>query len=60
MLCKDLTFSIQIEIIFLLMNALELYVTDEPYYSYTGDSAYNAQYEAYGRTFQLGVQYTNY
>lgn len=35
-------------------------LTDEPYYSYTGESSYNAQYEAYGRTFQLGVQYTNY
>ena len=35
-------------------------LTDEPYYSYAGNSAYNAQYEAYGRTFQLGVQYTNY
>ncbi|MCL1089396.1 TonB-dependent receptor [Shewanella profunda] len=35
-------------------------LTDEPYYSYAGNSDYNAQYEAYGRTFQLGVQYTNY
>jgi len=35
-------------------------LTDEPYYSYAGHSDYNAQYEAYGRTFQLGVQYTNY
>ncbi|QYJ80390.1 TonB-dependent receptor [Shewanella acanthi] len=48
-----------------LTSSLTLYfkgvnLTDEPYYSYTGNNAYNAQYEAYGRTFQLGVQYSNY
>ncbi|MBY6225562.1 TonB-dependent receptor [Ferrimonas balearica] len=35
-------------------------LTDEPFYTYTGQSSYNAQYEQYGRTFQLGVQYTNF
>ncbi|PMG75287.1 TonB-dependent receptor [Shewanella sp. 10N.286.51.B7] len=34
-------------------------LTDEPYYAYTGQSRYNAQYEEYGRTFQLGIQYIN-
>ncbi|MCH1930156.1 TonB-dependent receptor [Shewanella sp. A25] len=48
-----------------LTSSLTLYfkgvnLTDEPYYSYAGNNAYNAQYEAYGRTFQLGVQYSNY
>jgi len=48
-----------------LTSQLTLYVkgvnlTDEPYYSYTGHQDYNAQYEAYGRTFQLGLQYNHY
>ncbi|QQX80247.1 TonB-dependent receptor [Shewanella sp. KX20019] len=35
-------------------------ITDEPFYTYTGQSRYNAQYEEYGRTFQLGIQFINY
>ena len=35
-------------------------ITDEPFYAYTGQSRYNAQYEEYGRTFQLGIQFINY
>ncbi|WP_076414242.1 TonB-dependent receptor [Shewanella sp. UCD-KL12] len=34
-------------------------LTDEPFYAYTGHSRYNAQYEEYGRTFQLGIQFIN-
>lgn len=34
-----------------------LNLNDEPYYVYTGRSALNAQYETYGRSFQLGLQY---
>ncbi|MCL1064957.1 TonB-dependent receptor [Shewanella benthica] len=34
-------------------------LTDEPFYAYTGQSRYNAQYEEYGRTFQLGIQFIN-
>ncbi len=33
-------------------------LTDEPYYTYFGSKAYNAQYEDYGRTYSLGVKYT--
>ena len=32
-------------------------LTDEPYYAYFGERAYNAQYETYGRTFALGIRY---
>ena len=32
-------------------------LTDEPYYAYFGERAYNAHYEIYGRTFALGVRY---
>lgn len=35
-------------------------MTDEPFYAYTGQNRYNAQYEEYGRTFQLGIQFINY
>lgn len=35
-------------------------ITDEPFYTYTGQSRYNAQYEEYGRTFQLGIQFINF
>ena len=35
-------------------------LTDEPFYAYTGQSNYNAQYEEYGRTFQLGLQFINF
>ncbi|WP_115717072.1 TonB-dependent receptor [Gallaecimonas mangrovi] len=34
-----------------------LNINDEPYYVYTGRSDLNAQYETYGRTFELGLQY---
>ncbi|RLV61183.1 TonB-dependent receptor [Parashewanella curva] len=35
-------------------------ITDEPFYSYTGSRRFNNQYEAYGRTFQLGVQMVSF
>ncbi len=35
-------------------------MTDEPYYVYTGRSAYNAQYEEYGPTYKLGLTYTQF
>ncbi|MGX9463345.1 TonB-dependent receptor [Shewanella sp. A14] len=35
-------------------------ITDEPYYSYTGNAAFNTQHEEYGQTFQLGMQYVNF
>ncbi len=35
-------------------------ITDEPYYVYTGQKRYNAQYESYGRSFTLGVQLINW
>ncbi|MCG9695642.1 TonB-dependent receptor [Shewanella sp. Isolate11] len=34
-------------------------LTDEPFYAYTGEQRFNAQYEEYGRTFQLGIQFIN-
>jgi outer membrane receptor protein involved in Fe transport len=39
-------------------NALNL--TDQPYYAYTHQARYNAQYERYGRTFQVGLSYTGF
>jgi TonB-dependent receptor len=35
-------------------------ITDEPYYSYIGNEAYNAQYEEYGPTYKLGLTYTHF
>lgn len=35
-------------------------LTNEPFYAYTGQPDYNAQFEEYGRTFQLGIQFINY
>ncbi|RUO66530.1 TonB-dependent receptor [Pseudidiomarina planktonica] len=35
-------------------------LTDEPYYVYTGQRRYNAQYESYGRSFTLGIQLINW
>ncbi|MEM9622632.1 MAG: TonB-dependent receptor, partial [Pseudomonadota bacterium] len=32
-------------------------LTDEPFYAYFDRPRYNAQYEEYGRTFALGIQY---
>lgn len=34
-------------------------LSDEPFYAYTGRQNFNAQYEEYGRTFQLGIQFIN-
>lgn len=34
-------------------------IGDEPFYAYSNQSSYNAQYEQYGRTFQLGIQFIN-
>ena len=47
-----------------LTNTVTIYLkginlTDEPLYAYTGRSNYNAQYEEYGRTIQLGIQFIN-
>lgn len=33
-------------------------ITDEPYYTYIGNRAYNVQYEEYGPTYKLGLTYT--
>jgi TonB-dependent receptor len=35
-------------------------ITDEPYYAYQYKSAYNAQYEEYGRTLELGIELSNF
>ena len=35
-------------------------ITDEAYFVYTGDKRYNAQYESYGRSYTLGVQWVNW
>ena len=35
-------------------------LTDEPFFTYFGSRAYNAQYEEYGRTYALGIKYTPY
>jgi TonB-dependent receptor len=35
-------------------------LTDEPFYVYTGQRRYNAQYESYGRSYTLGLQITNW
>ena len=32
-------------------------LTDEPFYSFFDSSRFNGQYEEYGRTYALGVQY---
>ncbi|MDO6746232.1 TonB-dependent receptor [Gilvimarinus sp. 1_MG-2023] len=37
-----------------------LNLTDEPYYAYLNNRAYNAQYESYGLTFKLGLTVTNF
>ncbi len=34
-------------------------LTDEPYYAYHGDRSRNGMYEEYGRSFELGVTFTN-
>ncbi|MCG8518332.1 MAG: TonB-dependent receptor [Pseudomonadales bacterium] len=35
-------------------------LTDEPFYAYVGDKQYNAQYETYGRTYRLGLVFSNF
>ncbi|MEC5318692.1 TonB-dependent receptor [Brenneria populi subsp. brevivirga] len=35
-------------------------LTNERYYTYTGNYGFNSQYEQYGPTFKLGVTYTNF
>ncbi len=37
------------------LNAVNL--TDEPFYAYFGNRRHNSQFEQYGRTFELGLQY---
>lgn len=39
-------------------NALNL--TDQVYYTYVNQPAFNAQYEKYGRSFQLGFSYSGF
>lgn len=40
----------------LVFQALNL--TDEKYYVYTGERAYNAQYESYGPSYKLGISWS--
>ncbi len=35
-------------------------ITDEPYYTYQGDEALNAQYEEYGPTYRIGLTFNNF
>lgn len=35
-------------------------INDEPYYTYQGRKEFNAQYEEYGPTYQIGFQLTNF
>ncbi|MCG8709367.1 TonB-dependent receptor [Brenneria sp. 4F2] len=35
-------------------------LTNEHYYTYSGNYGFNSQYEQYGPTFKLGVTYTNF
>ncbi len=42
----------------LVFEAVNL--TDEPYYAYVNQPAYNAQYEEYGMTWKLGLNITNF
>jgi TonB-dependent receptor len=35
-------------------------LTDQPYYLYSGNSSYNAQYEEYGPSYKLGVTFTHF
>jgi TonB-dependent receptor len=35
-------------------------LTDEVYYVYTGNEAFNAQYEEYGPTYKVGVNFTHF
>ena len=35
-------------------------LTDQPYYLYSGNSSYNAQYEEYGPSYKLGLTFTHF
>ncbi|PZP02968.1 MAG: TonB-dependent receptor [Pseudomonas protegens] len=35
-------------------------LTDQPYFVYTGNRSYNAQYEEYGPTYKLGLTFTHF
>ncbi|MCK9796220.1 TonB-dependent receptor [Pseudomonas sp. MAFF 302030] len=35
-------------------------LTDQPYFVYTGNRAYNGQYEEYGPTYKLGLTFTHF
>ena len=35
-------------------------ITDEPYYTYSNQEKYNAQFEDYGQTYRIGVSYSNF
>lgn len=59
---QDAHTQVDLGVKYFVSSQWELYfdannLTDEPYYAYFGDRAYNAQYETYGRTFALGVRY---
>ncbi|MBO9493532.1 TonB-dependent receptor [Thalassotalea sp. G20_0] len=45
----------QVQVFFQVTN-----LNDAAFYKYTGSSAYNAQYEAYGRTYKLGLTLSNF
>jgi TonB-dependent receptor len=47
--------SEQMQVYFKAIN-----INDEAFYTFQRSSAYNTQYEEYGRTFVLGVQYTSF
>lgn len=46
------------EQVMVYFNALNL--TDQIYYTYVNQPAFNAQYEKYGRSFQLGFSYSGF
>ena len=35
-------------------------LTDQPYFTYSGNSRFNNQYEEYGPTYSLGLTYTHF
>lgn len=44
----------------LMLTFKAINLSDEPYYAYTGRQSLNAQFEDYGRTFQLGLSYVGF
>lgn len=61
-LYQDAHTQVDLGVKYFVNSQWELYLdannlTDEPYYAYFGDRAYNAQYETYGRIFALGIRY---